>query len=128
MDERYAAVDVLGKGLVVFSACSHAGIVNVIKHAVSRFSRPNYMIVGGLHLAGPELADRIKPTVDFLSRDLVPAPTYVLPMHCSGFSTKVALEAALGEGCVPAGVGHHVIINGSPADEGILRPPSIRSR
>lgn len=62
--------------------------------------------MGGLHLAGPELADRIKPTVNFLAEELIPAPTYVLPMHCSGFAVKVALEAALGEGCVPAGVGH----------------------
>ena len=91
-------------------------------------SHHRLQIVGGLHLAGPELADRIKPTVEFLSEDLVPAPTYVLPMHCSGFATKVALEAALGEGCVPAGVGHQVIINGSPGDEASLRPPSIRSR
>ena len=61
MDERYAAVDVLGKGLVIFSAlsdvvllgttglmaidsCSHAGIVNVVKDAVERFSRPIYMV------------------------------------------------------------------------------------
>ncbi|KAF8492360.1 beta-lactamase-like protein [Russula emetica] len=128
MDERYAAVDVLGKGLVIFSACSHAGIVNVVKDAVERFSRPIYMIVGGLHLAGPELADRIKPTVNFLSDDLIPAPAYVLPMHCSGFAVKVALEAALGEGCVPAGAGHTVTINGVPDDNAILQPPSIRSR
>ncbi len=64
MDERYAAIDVLGKGLVIFSAyvprliqlltvlcsrwhitrCSHAGIVNVVKHAVDTFSRPVYMV------------------------------------------------------------------------------------
>jgi len=81
-----------------------------------------------LHLAGPELADRIKPTVNFLSDDLIPAPTYVLPMHCSGFAVKVALEAALGEGCVPAGTGHTVTINGVPDDNAILQPPSIRSR
>jgi 7,8-dihydropterin-6-yl-methyl-4-(beta-D-ribofuranosyl)aminobenzene 5'-phosphate synthase len=85
-------------------------------------------IAGGLHLAGPELADRIKPTVTFLSNDLIPAPTYVLPMHCSGFAVKVALEAALGEGCVPAGAGHTVTINGVPDDNAVLRPPSIRSR
>lgn len=83
-------------------------------------------IVGGLHLAGPELADRIKPTIHFLSEALIPAPTYVLPMHCSGFAVKVALEAALGEGCVPAGAGHKVIINGVPEDDASLRPPSIR--
>jgi len=63
MDERYAAIDVAGKGLVVFSAwvlhfyrasllllscssfsCSHAGIVNVIKDVLSVFHRPIYMV------------------------------------------------------------------------------------
>ncbi|KAI0268652.1 metallo-beta-lactamase protein [Gloeopeniophorella convolvens] len=128
MDERYGAVDVVGKGLVIFSACSHAGVVNVVKDAVQRFSRPVYMIVGGLHLAGPELGGRIKPTVDFLSEQLIPAPTYILPMHCSGFAVKVALEAAFGEGCVPAGVGHKISISGSREDEALLRPAIIRSR
>ena len=33
MDERFLAVNVLGKGLVVFSACSHAGVVNVLTSA-----------------------------------------------------------------------------------------------
>ncbi|VDB96760.1 unnamed protein product [Peniophora sp. CBMAI 1063] len=105
MDERYAAVDVVGKGLVLFSACSHAGIVNVVKDAVSTFGRPVYMIIGGLHLAGPELLPRIPPTISFLSNDLVPSPTYILPMHCSGFAVKCALQREFGEGCVPAGVG-----------------------
>ncbi|PFH50915.1 hypothetical protein AMATHDRAFT_75304 [Amanita thiersii Skay4041] len=123
MDERYAAVDVAGKGLVLFSACSHAGIVNVVKDAITTFSRPVYMIIGGLHLAGPEFVPRLQPTVDFLSKQLRPAPAYVLPMHCSGFRTKVALEAALGEGCVPAGVGHRVEVIGNQADESHLFPP-----
>ena len=30
MDERFLAVNVKDKGLVIFSACSHAGIVNVM--------------------------------------------------------------------------------------------------
>jgi 7,8-dihydropterin-6-yl-methyl-4-(beta-D-ribofuranosyl)aminobenzene 5'-phosphate synthase len=100
--------------------------LHILRIAGLTLSRP-VKIVGGLHLAGPELADRIKPTVHFLSEALIPAPTYVLPMHCSGFATKVALEAALGEGCVPAGTGHKVIINGIPEDDTRLRPPSIRS-
>ena len=32
MDERFLAVHVRDKGMVVFSACSHAGIVNVMHH------------------------------------------------------------------------------------------------
>ncbi|KAF8119713.1 hypothetical protein EV363DRAFT_1323673, partial [Boletus edulis] len=112
MDERYAAIDIAGKGLVIFSACSHAGIVNVVKDAVQKLVRPVYMVIGGLHLAGPELVPRIPRTVNFLANELRPAPTYVLPMHCSGCQSKIALERALGEGCVPAGVGIKVEIRG----------------
>ncbi|KAG8950402.1 hypothetical protein FRC00_007689 [Tulasnella sp. 408] len=51
MDERYAAIDVKGRGLIIFSARSHAGICNVITDAVKSLNRPIYMIIGGLHLA-----------------------------------------------------------------------------
>jgi 7,8-dihydropterin-6-yl-methyl-4-(beta-D-ribofuranosyl)aminobenzene 5'-phosphate synthase len=33
-------------------------------------------------------------------------------MHCSGFNSKVALQEAFGEGCVPAGVGLKIEIKG----------------
>ena len=38
LDERYVAVNVRDKGLIVFSSCSHAGIVNVLLHARAVFS------------------------------------------------------------------------------------------
>lgn len=62
-------------------------------------------------------------TVEFLSKQLRPAPTYVLPMHCSGFQAKIALETAFGEGCVPAGVGLKVEIVGDRAQDANLFPP-----
>jgi hypothetical protein len=34
-------------------------------------------------------------------------------MHCTGSRAKVALAAAFGEGCVPAGVGIKVELNGT---------------
>src|SRR5678816_4397981 len=37
LDERFVAVNVRGKGLVVLTACSHAGVVNVMKHARACF-------------------------------------------------------------------------------------------
>ncbi|KAF9012427.1 beta-lactamase-like protein [Cyathus striatus] len=123
MDERYAAIDVAGKGLVIFSSCSHAGIVNVVRDAVKTFLRPIYMIIGGLHLAGPEFSSRIQPTIEFLSNQLRPAPTYILPMHCTGFQAKIALEKVFGEGCVPAGVGHRIDIEGNLEHESMLFPP-----
>ncbi|KAG8864065.1 hypothetical protein FRB96_006938 [Tulasnella sp. 330] len=125
MDERYVAIDVLGKGLIILSACSHAGICNVVEDAVAKLQRPIYMIIGGLHLASDDLTPRIAPTVHFLSKSLRPAPTYVLPMHCTGFNAKIALEAALGEGCVPAGTGISVLVQGDAASENMVRPPVI---
>ncbi|EUC60370.1 metallo-beta-lactamase superfamily protein [Rhizoctonia solani AG-3 Rhs1AP] len=123
MDERYIAIDVLGKGLVLLSACSQAGICNVIHAATTAFpERPIHAIVGGLHLAGPELQDRVGPTVDFISERLIPAPSYVLPMHCTGFNAKVALAHALGDACVPAGTGMCIEFKGSDskADERLM--------
>jgi 7,8-dihydropterin-6-yl-methyl-4-(beta-D-ribofuranosyl)aminobenzene 5'-phosphate synthase len=53
MDERYVAVNVTGKGIIVFTACSHAGVINVLKHARTCFGEiPLYAVVGGLHLSG----------------------------------------------------------------------------
>jgi 7,8-dihydropterin-6-yl-methyl-4-(beta-D-ribofuranosyl)aminobenzene 5'-phosphate synthase len=95
--------------------CSHAGIVNVVRDAVARLSRPVYMVVGGLHLGGPELYPCIPPTVEFLSQTLKPAPTYILPMHCSGFKVKVALEHAFGERCLAASTGMFCEIKGDAA-------------
>ncbi len=33
MDERFVAVHVRDKGIIVFTACSHAGVVNVLRCA-----------------------------------------------------------------------------------------------
>ncbi|KAJ3748865.1 beta-lactamase-like protein [Lentinula detonsa] len=128
MDERYAVIDVAGKGLIIFSACSHAGIVNVVKDAISQFSRPVYMIIGGLHLVGDSMAPRIQPTVEWLSESLRPSPTYILPMHCSGFIAKVALEQAFGEGTVPAGVGIKVEVVGDREYDKRLAAPAVVPR
>jgi len=125
LDERYAVIDIAGKGLVIFSACSHAGIVNVVRDALEKFSRPIYMIIGGLHLAPPDSAVRIEPTVDFLSRKIIPGPVHILPMHCSGFQCKVALEAAFGDGCVPAGVGVKVEVLGDRDLDRRLFAPTV---
>lgn len=127
------------------ASCSHAGIVNVVKDAVSVFQRPIYMVrlftnfhfrgswrsflivvkvIGGLHLAGPEFGPRIPMTVNFLSEKLRPAPAYILPMHCSGFQAKLALEKAFGEGCIPAGVGIKFDIDGDRQADKLIFPPS----
>jgi 7,8-dihydropterin-6-yl-methyl-4-(beta-D-ribofuranosyl)aminobenzene 5'-phosphate synthase len=64
MDERYLAVHVREKGFLVFSACSHAGIVNVLLDARDAFPDvPLYGVLGELHLSGAAMEQRIAGTV-----------------------------------------------------------------
>ena len=53
MDERMLVVHVRDLGLIVLSACSHAGIVNVCTEVQRRFPGiPIHAVMGGLHLGG----------------------------------------------------------------------------
>lgn len=104
MDERFLAVHVKGKGLVVFSACSHAGIVNVMTEARARFpGLPLHAAMGGLHLSGAAVEKIIPETVADLDRF---ALTQIVPAHCTGWRAVGALVERFGEDRVsPSAVG-----------------------
>jgi len=103
MDERFLAVHVKDKGLVVFSACSHAGIVNVLRHARDCFPGVKlHAAMGGFHLAGSTEAIIPETVADLGKLDL----DYIIPAHCTGWRAVNALERAYGETKVlPAAVG-----------------------
>src|SRR5262249_2913061 len=91
VDERFLAVNVRGKGLGVFTACSHAGVVNVMIHARSSFpGTPLYAVLGGFHLVGPNEAI-IPDTVEGL-RGL--GIQVFAPGHCTGWRAVNALAQA----------------------------------
>ena len=103
MDERFLAVHVLNKGLVVFTACSHAGVVNVLTHARQSFpSSPLYAVAGGFHLSAAN-EKLIPETVhDLASFDL----DVIAPAHCTGWRATHALVEKFGEEVVaPSAVG-----------------------
>ena len=104
MDERYLAVHVRGKGLIVFSACSHAGIVNVLLHARATFPEiPLYGVLGGLHLAGAAMEQRIPETIAQLEPFQL---QQIMPAHCTGWRALHALLNEFGESVVtPSAVG-----------------------
>lgn len=104
MDERYVAAHVRGQGLVVFSACSHAGIVNVLREARRAFAHvPLHAVMGGLHLSGA----RIEPIIGATVTDLAAfGLARIVPAHCSGWRAVQALVQAFGEPTVqPSAVG-----------------------
>lgn len=102
MDERWLAVNVAGKGLVVLSACSHAGIVNVCTHARATFPDiPIHAIMGGLHLSGPNEAI-IPQTIAGLKEFGIKT---IAAGHCTGWRAMTALANAYPDALAPTAVG-----------------------
>ena len=103
MDERYLAIRVRDKGIVVFTACSHAGVVNVLSDARESFSSaPLYAVAGGFHLSAGN--EKIIPETmqDLRSFNL----SVIAPGHCTGWRAIHALVSCFGEEVVtPSAVG-----------------------
>ena len=107
MDERFISVHVKDKGQFVFSACSHAGLINVLKHARELFPAvPLYGAMGGLHLAGA--TEKIIPDT---IRDLQTfGLKLVAPAHCTGWRALSAMARVFGDELVPSAVGKKYLI------------------
>jgi 7,8-dihydropterin-6-yl-methyl-4-(beta-D-ribofuranosyl)aminobenzene 5'-phosphate synthase len=108
MDERMLVVHVRHLGLIVFSACSHAGIVNVCMHARNLFPDiPMYCVMGGLHLGG--VMEKIIPdTVDGLRPFNI---KHIVTGHCTGWRALHALAAAFGDSVSQSAVGTRYIFD-----------------
>jgi hypothetical protein len=102
LDERYLACRIKGRGLVVFSACSHAGIVNILNHAKEELKTPLTAVFGGLHLSGTLYESRIDATV----RDLRQfEPELLVVGHCTGWKAKAKLQRTFEHMYQPLSVG-----------------------
>jgi 7,8-dihydropterin-6-yl-methyl-4-(beta-D-ribofuranosyl)aminobenzene 5'-phosphate synthase len=108
LDERFLAVHVAGKGIVVFTACSHAGVINVLEHARATFAGTSlYGVVGGLHLAGG--SEKIIPETAAALRGF--GLTFIAAGHCTGWRAINAIAQAVGEGTlVPLAVGRRLTV------------------
>jgi 7,8-dihydropterin-6-yl-methyl-4-(beta-D-ribofuranosyl)aminobenzene 5'-phosphate synthase len=102
IDERFIAVSVKGKGVIVLTACSHAGVVNVMTHARDCFAGETlYGVLGGFHLSGGN--ERIIPetVAELRAFEL----KMIAAAHCTGWRAVNALANAFGDAVAPAAVG-----------------------
>lgn len=102
IDERFIAVSVKGKGVIVLTACSHAGVVNVMTHARECFAGETlYGVLGGFHLSGGN--ERIIPetVAELRAFEL----KMIAAAHCTGWRAVNALANAFGDAVAPAAVG-----------------------
>jgi len=103
LDERFLAVHLEGAGIVVFSSCSHAGIVNVLTHAQEIFApTPLFGVFGGFHLSGAANETWIDETVRDVARFEL---RRIVPGHCTGWRAIHRLIDAFGDVVVPGFVG-----------------------
>ena len=102
LDDISVVSNVEEKGLVIVAGCSHAGVINIVRHAreITGCDRIEG-IVGGLHLVDAPDA-RTKRTVEELSKL---NPKWIWAGHCTGFKAQVELYLALGERFSPLHTG-----------------------
>lgn len=102
-EERFMAAHTEGKGLALFTGCSHAGAINICMHARELFpDMPLYALSGGLHLVYPN-EDLIGDTISALKGFGLKA---IIAGHCTGWRAIHALTDAFGEDAVnPIAVG-----------------------
>ncbi|KAF6816743.1 hypothetical protein CMUS01_12225 [Colletotrichum musicola] len=102
MEERYVMCNVKGKGLVIFTGCGHAGVINTIRDA-QRLSGVEtvYCVSGGYHMsdASPEKLQRTVQDMVELS------PRVLHGGHCTGWRFKTEMEKIKPGIVVPCTVG-----------------------
>jgi 7,8-dihydropterin-6-yl-methyl-4-(beta-D-ribofuranosyl)aminobenzene 5'-phosphate synthase len=103
IDDQALVVNVRGQGLVVITGCGHAGVVNIVRHAMRLTGVARvHAVIGGFHLTGPGFEPVIEPTVAALTEL---APALVVPGHCTGWRAQHALARALPDAWVQTSVG-----------------------
>ncbi len=96
-----------GKGVVLFTGCSHGGVINASRHAVELLGGkvPLYAVLGGYHLVGEQEANVGQTVEDLRSFDV----KVLLPGHCSGWRVKGEIERVMPGRLVPCSVGSRFV-------------------
>lgn len=107
LDDISVVANINGKGLVIVTGCSHAGIVNIARHAVELTGCDKIEgIFGGLHLV--DASDvRIRRTSEELSKL---NPEWICVGHCTGFKAQVELYLTFRERFSPLQTGMQFVI------------------
>jgi 7,8-dihydropterin-6-yl-methyl-4-(beta-D-ribofuranosyl)aminobenzene 5'-phosphate synthase len=89
LDDRAIVINVRGRGLVIFSGCAHAGIINTVTYA--------------RRITGEENENRIEQTISELKGI---SPKLIVPSHCTGWRGTFAIANALPHAFIYNSVGN----------------------
>ena len=114
---------VAGRGLVVLSSCSHAGVINVLRHARRLTGVEKiYAFVGGPHLTGGLFDPIIGRTVAELAAF---APDVIVPGHCSGWEGDPPVRGGPAGRVLSEQRGHAAPLRRDPHRPGGPRRPRV---
>jgi 7,8-dihydropterin-6-yl-methyl-4-(beta-D-ribofuranosyl)aminobenzene 5'-phosphate synthase len=103
LDDQNVIVNVRGKGLVILSGCSHAGVVNVCLNARRLTGEQRIVgLIGGFHLTGAIFEPLIAPTIEAITGFGVER---VVPAHCTGWKAVHRLAATMPDAFAQPSVG-----------------------
>jgi len=102
-DDQALVINVKDKGLVVLSGCAHAGIINTVEYAKKITGIGHiHAVMGGFHLSGKAYERVVPPTIGAMKKI---GPDYLVPMHCTGWSTINRFMDAMPGKCILNTVG-----------------------
>jgi 7,8-dihydropterin-6-yl-methyl-4-(beta-D-ribofuranosyl)aminobenzene 5'-phosphate synthase len=94
-DDQGLCIKVRDKGLVVIGGCSHAGIINTVRHLQEKTGVEKvHAVLGGFHLTGPIFEPIIGPTIEEMKKI---GPNFVVPAHCTGWNAMNRFAEAMPE-------------------------------
>ena len=110
-DDQSLAIHLKGKGLVVVSGCSHAGIINTVLQAKEITGvKKVHGILGGFHLIGPSADSLLENTMEELTKM---EPKVLVPMHCTGWKGIHRISEVFADAFTLNSVGTKITLNTS---------------
>jgi 7,8-dihydropterin-6-yl-methyl-4-(beta-D-ribofuranosyl)aminobenzene 5'-phosphate synthase len=102
-DDQGLVINLAGKGLIVLSSCSHAGVINVLRNARRLTGVEQiHAFAGGMHLTGGSFEKLVSPTLAKLAGI---APDYIMPGHCTGWRPTHELARLMPDAYIQSSVG-----------------------
>ena len=111
-DHELATVyNVKGRGLVVLTSCSHRGVINTVRAAMSASGIEQVLaVIGGFHIVPPLDDDYIRKAIaEFRAID----PKYIIVGHCTGDRFYDLARAELGDRVIHSAVGTRFVFSGT---------------
>ena len=104
--EHATCYHVKDRGLVVVTSCGHAGVINSVRQAQKASGVPKvHAVVGGFHLAPAPDEVVAKTVAAFREID----PDWIIPAHCTGLNTIIAVHQAMPNKLVMPSTGTRVV-------------------